>query len=461
MSNTSLRLLPGVDTLLEHPVIKPLVERFGHPLSVWAARAGIELARSRAVESGFEVDLDAIAAETAATIRRISEPSMRPIINGTGVVIHTNIGRAPLGRALTLELARTCAGYCNLEFDLDSGGRGSRIELIRELLRFVTGAEDAVVVNNNAAAVLLILKTFAEGREVIISRGELIEIGGSFRIPEIMAAGGARMVEVGTTNRTHLRDYEEAITENTAVIFKAHKSNFYIGGFTEDVDLEELAALAREHNLLLVYDIGSGLLRKPESLDLEREPDVKSSLSAGADLVCFSGDKLLGGPQAGIVVGKGCHVERLARHPMMRALRVGKLTLAALSFVVRAFLRDEDLLARVPLFAMLDRKPQEIERLATKLLAALQSAGVAAEIIDSKAQVGGGTLPHLVIDSRAVRLLSSDRRDRHFAEKVHHRLLQRDKPVLGILREGSLLFDVLSLFDDDIPVVAEAVKETL
>jgi len=461
MTNATLRLLPGVDTLLEHPHIKPLIERYGRELAVYAARAVVAATRARALESGAEVDPAAVAAQTAEIIRRIGEPSMKPVINATGVVIHTNIGRAPLGPALMAELTRAAGGYCNLEFDLDAGKRGHRVDLVRELLRFVTGAEDAAVVNNNAAAVMLILKTFAEGREVIVSRGELIEIGGSFRIPEIMAAGGAQMVEVGTTNRTRIADYEAAITERTAILFKAHKSNYYMGGFTEEVELEQLAALARERNLLLVYDIGSGLLRRPQTLDLSHEPDVRGSLAAGADLVCFSGDKLLGGPQAGVIVGRGCYVEKIARAPMMRALRVGKLTLAALSFVIRAYLKDEDLVANIPLFQMLNRSADELERLAQALRGALVERGVSCEITDSPAQCGGGTLPQLTIASRAVRLLPPTPRDRHFAERLHARLLQGARPVLGILREGDLLFDVLSLFEEDIPVLAEAVREAM
>ena len=244
----------------------------------------------------------------------------------------------------------TLSNYSNLEFDLKIGRRGQRNSHISELMKFVTQAEDAVVVNNNAAAVMLILKTFAEGKEVIISRGELIEIGGSFRIPEIMKASGCKMIEVGATNRTKLSDYENAITKDTALIFKAHKSNYYIDGFTEEVELSELSDLAREHELLFVYDLGSGLLRKPEGLPLEDEPDVRSSIKAGCDIVSFSGDKLLGGPQAGIIAGKSDLIQKIAKDPMMRALRVGKMTIAALSAVMRFYMKDEDLLTKVPIF---------------------------------------------------------------------------------------------------------------
>ena len=328
------------------------------------------------------------------------------------------------------------------------------------MIKFITKAEDAVVVNNNAAAVMLCLKTFAENNEVIISRGELIEIGGSFRIPEIMKASGAKMVEVGTTNRTRLSDYEEAITKNTKIIFKAHKSNYQISGFTEEVGLEKLSKLARKHNLLFIYDLGSGLLRRPEKLPLEREPDVLSSIKSGADIVSFSGDKLLGGPQAGIIVGRKELIRKIAKTPLMRTLRVGKFTISALSTVISYYLKEEKLLNNIPMFMLLNRNKNELEKLAEKLLQEFKKNNIKAEIVDSFAQVGGGTLPDLKIDSYAVKLINSSKDDK-FAEKLFKKLLQLEQPVLGILREGNLLFDVHSIFEEDIQIIYEAVDMIL
>ena len=338
---------------------------------------------------------------------------------------------------------------------MKTGRRGQRNTHISELMKFVTQAEDAVVVNNNAAAVMLILKTFAEGKEVIISRGELIEIGGSFRIPEIMAASGCKMIEVGATNRTKLSDYEKAITKNTSMIFKAHKSNYYIDGFTEEVELTELSNLAKKHGLLFVYDLGSGLLRKPDGLPLENEPDVRSSLQAGCDLVSFSGDKLLGGPQAGIIAGKHEFIQRITKAPMMRALRVGKMTIAALSAVMRFYINDKDLLAKVPIFEMLNRKQNDLKELAKKLASEFNKYSIKTEIIKSKAQCGGGTLPQLKIDSLAVKIVHDN--NRKYAEKIHQKLLELEKPMLGILREGDLLFDVFTISEKDICYIAHAV----
>jgi len=343
-----LKKIPGVDKLLNES--KALIAESGVDLVKFAIRESIKSERENILAGNKYSGISKITSEINSIVKSIAETSLKPMINATGVVLHTNLARAPLGDYVQQEMQKILSGYSNLEFNLSTGKRGQRNCHISELIKFVTGAEDAVVVNNNAAAVMLCLKTFSEGGEAIISRGELIEIGGSFRIPDIMEASGAKMVEVGTTNRTRLSDYENAITNETKVILKAHKSNYYIGGFTEEVDNEELVKLAKKHNLIFIYDMGSGLLRKPEGLPLQKEPDVKSSLKAGIDLVTFSGDKLLGGPQAGIIAGKKKYVSKIARDPMMRALRVGKMTYAALSAVIKCYLKDEDLLTKVPIF---------------------------------------------------------------------------------------------------------------
>ncbi len=390
--------------------------------------------------------------------------SLRAVLNATGVILHTNLGRAPLGASVIAEIAEVVAGYSNLEYDLDAGRRGHRGVHIRELLRVLTGAEDALVVNNNAAAVMLVLNTLAPGREVIVSRGELVEIGGSFRIPEIMAASGARMVEVGTTNRTRLEDYEEAIGPDTAMLFKVHKANYAIEGSTAEVTAAELVKLAQARGLPLCYDLGSGLLRRPAVRPLANEPEVAASLAAGADLVTFSCDKLLGGPQAGVVAGRGELVGRIGSVPMMRALRVGKLTIAALSVACRQYLSEESLLGNNPTFAMLSRDDTELRYLAGVLAGELQRLGVKAREVESFGQCGGGALPDVKIPSRAVEVLPGEGMDdakATFAERIHGRLQAGETPVLGLLREGRLLLDVLTLNEDQLQQVAHLVSDAI
>ena len=464
MENPSLlRQLPGVDKLLGTDEFKTLAHRHGRPLVVHAIRRSLEMARA-ALAAGAQSIPD-INSKALRIIDAIVNPSLKPVINATGILLHTNLGRAPLGAAILADLTPIILGYSNVEFDLDAAARGHRIDHIRELMIQLTGAEDVVAVNNNAAGIILALSTFAKGKEVIISRGELIEIGGAFRIPEIMESSDAIMVEVGTTNRTRAADYESAITPNTALIFKAHKSNYTISGFTEEVSVRELATLAHAHNLPFVYDIGSGLLRKPPGLpQFQNEPDVRQSISDGADLVTFSTDKLMGGPQAGIVAGTAKLVSVLAKAPLMRALRVGKLTLAALSSSCRQYLSDEDLTKKNPLFSMLQRSPTVLKEMADRFCAQLSAHGIESSVVASQGQCGGGTLPDCTLPSMAVSLIppSNTVKDREvFAETIFHRLLRRDCPILGILREGHLFFDMLTLTYEDIATVTEAIVKSI
>ncbi len=451
-----MQKIPGVDKLLNNNEIKELIGLYGPELVTFSIRKTLDKIRKAILAGEKVVDLEEILSQIKFILRSIGDKSLIEVINGTGIVLHTNLGRAILGDHVLEELKPIVSNYSNLEFNLKTGRRGQRNSHISELMKFVTQAEDAVVVNNNAAAVMLILKTFAEGKEVIISRGELIEIGGSFRIPEIMKASGCKMIEVGATNRTKLSDYEKAISQDTALIFKAHKSNYFIDGFTEEAELSDLSELAKKHELIFVYDLGSGLLRKPQGLPLENEPDVRSSLQAGCDIVSFSGDKLLGGPQAGIIAGRSDLIQKIAKDPMMRALRVGKMTIAALSAVMRYYLNDRDLLTKVPIFEMLNRKKDDLQKLADKLQFELDKYGIKSEIKESKAQCGGGTLPQLRIDSLAVKIVHTG--NRNYAKKLHQKLLELEKPILGILREGDLLFDVLSIKDKEIQYIAESIN---
>jgi L-seryl-tRNA(Ser) seleniumtransferase len=459
-----LRQLPGVDIIIKKKEIAQLISKYGHELITQIIRQVIDDTRNDILIDKNIPSNEQISANVSNLFRNLMTPSLKKVINATGIIIHTNLGRAPLGAKVLDDLKDITLGYSNLEFDLNIASRGERNRHIIPLLKFITQAEDAIVVNNNAAGIILALNVLAKDKEVIISRGELIEIGGSFRIPEIMVASGAKMVEVGTTNKTHLSDYANAINENTALILKVHKSNYAIKGFAEEVSLSELVQFAHSKKLPVIYDIGSGLLKKPENIPLRDEPDVKTSIIQGADLVTFSGDKLLGGPQSGIIAGKKQYVSRLAKTPLMRALRVGKLTLATLSGVLRCYLDDQNLVESLPLFSMLEKSEKELKERAELLQNQLMKAGVKAKVKNSTGQCGGGTLPVLELKSYAVTLtsdLKSQKERSRFAENIFRKLMALDYPVIGILRQGEILFDVLTLFEKDIPYMVSAISKTI
>ncbi|MFP4417046.1 MAG: L-seryl-tRNA(Sec) selenium transferase [Chitinispirillaceae bacterium] len=463
-NSEQLRKLPGVDKLLQLTDFSAAIDRFGRQMVTGAMRQVLGDFRSQILGGGDAPSHDVLVDRCLHTIEAIGDAHLRPVINATGIALHTNLGRSPLGESLLNELCQTVTGYTNLEFDLSTGKRGHRNDHMQALLNFLTGAQSTAVVNNNAAAVMLVLSTLAKDREVIVSRGELIEIGGAFRIPDIVAASGARMVEVGTTNRTRLADYQNAITDQTALLFKAHKSNYAIIGFTEEVTVGELSGLGKEHSLPTVYDIGSGLLRKPANLPLENEPDVKTALEQGADLVTFSGDKLLGGPQAGIIAGRAELVTACKNAPLMRALRVGKLTIAALISACRHYLTDDSLTRHNPLFGMLEQSIETIDKRAHELQRMLQEKGVRSKITDSGARVGGGTLPNLCLPSRAVALVAprgSTRQQQRFAEDTFEQLLVRSPAVVSVLREGKLILDCFTLSDSQLETVTDAVSAAL
>jgi L-seryl-tRNA(Ser) seleniumtransferase len=425
-----LRDLPSVDELARD-------ERLAEeppPLVVAAAREVLARAREEIAAGHEPGDL---AERTLAELAAARAPALRRALNATGVIVHTNLGRAPLPEAALERALEVGRGYSNLEYDLTAGARGSRQDHVAAILRRLTGAEAALVVNNNAAAVMLALAALAEGREVLVSRGELIEIGDGFRIPDVLARSGARLREVGTTNRTRAADYERAIGPETAVLLRVHQSNFRVVGFTEQPTVEQLAAVARRHELPLVDDLGSGVL-----VHLEGEPSAKESLAAGADLVCFSGDKLLGGPQAGIVVGRADLVERLRRHPLQRALRADKLTLAALEGTLGLYLDPERAVREVPVLRMLNEPAETIRARAERLAAA-----VGGEVEETVARVGGGALPLAELPSVACAV----------EESLAEPLRTGEPPVVGVLRDGRLLLDCRTLTDAEAEEVAAAV----
>jgi L-seryl-tRNA(Ser) seleniumtransferase len=427
-----LRDLPSVDRLLADEVIASAPRM----LATAAAREVLEQARD-AIRAGE--DPGDVVAAARAEVARLAAPSLRRVLNATGVIVHTNLGRAPLAEAALARVVEVGAGYSDLELDLESGSRGSRQDHVAGLLRRLTGAEAAVVVNNNAAAVLLALAALAEGREVIVSRGELVEIGDGFRIPDVLARSGARMVEVGTTNRTRAADYERAIGPETAALLRVHQSNFRIVGFTEQPSLRDLAQIAKRAGLPLVDDLGSGSL-----IDVGDEPTASSSLAAGADLVCFSGDKLLGGPQAGVVVGRAELVERLRRHPLQRALRADKLTLAALEGTLGLLVDPERARREIPVLRMLD-EPLDAVRARAERLAGL----IGGEVEETVARVGGGALPLAELPSAACSI----------EERVVQHLRLGEPPVIGIVRDGRLLLDARTLTDAEVEEAARAVLQ--
>ena len=425
------RALPSVSALLESESVRPLLATAPRELVVNAVRDAVAAARDAP-------DVPRDAGEWGAAIRDAlatrQRRSLRPVINATGVILHTNLGRAPLAPAALAAIRDVAAGYSNLEYDLDAGGRGSRYVHCVGLLRELTGAEDAVVVNNGAAALVLALNSLAEGEPAIVSRGELIEIGGSFRIPEIMAKSGARLVEVGTTNRTHLVDYERALAGG-GIIVKVHRSNFALQGFIADVSLPELVRLAAPRDVPVLYDLGSGLLLGLERFGLTGEPVASDVVRDGASLVTMSGDKLLGGPQAGIILGKHAAIERIRTNPLTRALRVDKLTLAALEATLALYRDPERAFREIPTLAMIAADVADVRARARAIAQRLASRGVRCEVMDTESSVGGGSFPTARIASAAVALSGN-------AEQLDARLRAGEPPVVGRIVDGRVLLDV-------------------
>lgn len=442
-----LRSLPSIDELLARPSLVPVLSLHSRPLAVAALRSVVSSVRSRLL-AGEDACFE--ESEVSQALDKASRSKLKPVLNATGVVLHTNLGRAPLPAAAIARMAEIARGYCNLELDLDEGLRGSRYDSVVELLRFVTGAEDAMVVNNCAAAVLLTLSALAGGREAIVSRGEQVEIGGGFRIPDVMRQSGATMVEVGTTNRTHLADYAAAVTERTGLLVKVHRSNFAMVGFSEEVSVRELSTLAAQRGVFLFEDLGSGALRSLDADGLSNEPTVPSVVTAGADVVAFSGDKLMGGPQAGLIVGKRAALDRLKVHPLNRALRVDKLTLAALEATLELY-RDGREAQDVPVHAALLVSSETLRGRALKLASLMN--GRKHRVVETQSRVGGGTMPLACPKSWAVALSGLP------ANQLHDRLRAGAPPVVGRIVDDEVWLDVRCLSDFELEAVARAVAE--
>ena len=459
-----LKALPQVERALQIPEIAGLLAEYDRHLiadlvreAIADLREQIRQGESPPLGPDGKVAPELVAAKVIALLDQLRQPSLKRVVNATGVILHTNLGRAPLSQAGVSALAEA-AGYLNLEFDLETGERGLRHSHLARLIRAVTGAESGIVVNNNAAAVLLCLNTFASDKEVIVSRGELVEIGGAFRIPDIIRRGFARLVEVGTTNRTRLADYRKAITQDTALLLKVHASNYKIVGFTESVSLADLAALGHERKISVMEDLGSGLLYNLNEAGLA-EPVVRQSIEAGVDLVCFSGDKLLGGPQAGIIAGRKDLIQRIHQNPLMRALRPGKLTLLALQAALGAYLQPQRLREEIPVLHMILRPADKLKKAASslrrKILKLWPEAG--AEVQKDHAFAGGGSLPEEAIPTWVVALKPKG----ISAGKLAAAFRSAPVPVVGRIRQGVFCLDLRTLLPGDDRLILKAIQERI
>jgi len=457
-----LQRLPKVDKLLENPRISALLQLHPRLLVLDEVRAYLDELRAAIVDARL-TDVPEQEALVDGLVERIDvalAPGLRRGVNGVGIVLHTALGRAPFAESAQRALQEAAKHYCTLQIDLETGKRGDRYRNVERLLRRITGAEAAIVVNNNAAATLLILNTLALGREVIVSRGELVEIGGSFRLPDVMKRSGATLVEVGTTNRTHLKDYKNAITPETGLILKVHQSNYRIVGFTSQVPIAELAQLGHQHNIPAVDDLGSGALVDLSRWGLPKEPMVQESIAAGADVVCFSGDKLLGGPQCGIILGKREIVERIKANQLTRALRCDKMTFAVLEATLRLFLDEKKLLADHPVLRLLTMPEEEIrdrcDRLRQKL-SQLFGADGSVSVVGDASEVGSGSLAAVMLPTWVVAITIKEKGP----EQVARALRLAHTPVFGRIKEQQFLLDCRTIRDDEIDLIVAGFKETL
>ncbi len=444
-----LRELPSVDRLLNHPRCRALLAGASRDYVTRQCRALLDELRAaiRAGKAIETIDEESLLAKLAGRIALERGSKLTRVVNATGTILHTNLGRALLPQAAIDAAVRAGQSPVNLEYDLEKGARGKREEMVESLLRDLTGAEAASVVNNNAAAVLLGLNTLAEGREVIVSRGELIEIGGSFRIPEIMAKSGAILKEVGSTNRTHPQDYEKAIGKNTALLLKVHTSNYKIVGFSAEVSLEDMVAIGKKHNVPVMEDLGSGAIIDLSRHGLPKEPLVAERVALGADVVTFSGDKILGGPQAGLVVGRKNYLQQMNKNPLQRALRCGKLTLAALEATLRLYQQSADVAAEIPTLRAFTRSIADLEAAGARVLPALQKAlggGFHAALEDSTSQIGSGAMPTEEIPTKVIAIESAN----IGAERIAEHFRRAEPPIIGRIKDGRFLLDLRAVFDE-------------
>lgn len=464
MTNKNLySLIPKVDELLADEKIEKLLSSLPRRLVVDTIREELDKVREKIRKNISKEELEKYLSSLVEKIinqaNKKNSYKLKRVVNATGVVIHTNLGRSPLNQEVIDNIREVATNYSNLEFDLKTGGRGSRYSHLEDIIKEITGGEAALVVNNNAAAVMLALSTLAKDREVIVSRGELIEIGGSFRIPDVMEESGASLVAVGTTNKTHLEDYERAITEETAALLKVHTSNYRILGFTSSVDAKDLSSLKDKYQLPLIEDLGSGILIDLSKYGIDYEPTVQDSLKKGVDVVTFSGDKLLGGPQAGIIVGKKKYIEEMKRNPLTRALRVDKFTLTALETILKLYLEEEKAVEKIPTLRMLTLGLEEIDKRAKKLFKEIKDLNLDKDleiaIEDSYSEVGGGSMPLVKLDSRSLVLSCKS----ISSQELEKRLRSLQLPIITRLYRDKIYMDLRTIKEEEIPLISQGIKE--
>lgn len=452
IDNKKLRSLPKVDELLKREDVEELIETHPRDLVVDAGRDVIHALRQRILEGQTDVDCseESIVEEIRTILKAGERRNLRRVINGTGVILHTNLGRARINETISKAIGQVAMQYCNLEYDLEKGERGSRHDHVSGLASKLLGTEDAIIVNNNAAAVTLCLSAIARGKEVIVSRGELVEIGGAFRVPEIMEQSGCKLVEIGTTNKTKLSDYENAITDQTAAILKVHTSNYRVIGFTEAVDEADLVQLGKRYDIPVLYDLGSGLMMDLNSYGVD-EPTVQSAIKNDVDVLLFSGDKLLGGPQAGIAVGKKSYIKKMKKHPLARMVRSDKLTLAGLEEVFRLYFDPERARTEIPVLDMITMSQEEVKEKALRLqeLITFHSIGFSTKIVPVKSQIGGGSAPMLDLDSYALCIEPSEMKVAELEERLRH----CEIPVIGRIMKEKYYLDLRTIDESEFEII--------
>lgn len=461
--NMLYRSIPKVDVLLENSDIVTLIENHHRDVVVDVIREEIDKLRNFIKENDdvnlIEEKINNLIENIKISTEKVYSYNIKKVINGTGTILHTNLGRAIISKKHADYLSEVVTSYSNLEYNLEEGKRGERYSHFEKLICKITGAEAAMAVNNNAAAVMLVLSSMAAEREVIVSRGELVEVGGKFRIPDVMKSSNAHLVEIGTTNKTHLEDYEDAISENTGAFLKVHTSNFKILGFTESVSIEELCKLGREKDIPVIEDIGSGVLIDLSKYGLEYEPTVQDSIKAGVDVVSFSGDKLLGGPQAGIIVGKKKYIDKMKKNPLTRAFRIDKFTATILEMIFHEYLNEEDAIKNIPVLSLITKDLKEIEKNANALFNKIEKLKDVADINveDTLSQIGGGSLPAERIKSKSVTIMPKN----ISTQSLEAKLRAGKNPVVGRISEEKLILDMRTVLEDEIDILAQKLIDIL
>lgn len=456
--------LPSVDEVIGNKEIENLLKEYPRNLVVEFTRESIENKRKEIIElsdisNGFHIDIKNIIEYVVNKTKLEYSLSLKKVINGTGTVIHTNLGRSLLSEEIKDEVWKLSSKYSNLEYNLEQGERGSRYSHITDIIKRLTNAEDVLIVNNNAAAVLLVLNTLSKDGEAIVSRGELVEVGGSFRIPSIMKLSGAKLIEVGSTNKTHLLDYEECINENTKVLMKVHTSNYKIMGFTESVSIDKLSSLGDKYNIPVVEDLGSGVLIDLSKYGLSYEPTVLESIEKGIDVVTFSGDKLLGGPQSGIIVGKKKYIDKMKKNQLTRALRVDKLTISALEATLRMYLDEEKAIKNIPTLKMLTYKIEELEEKAIRLFNKISNLNldINIKIEDGFSQVGGGSMPIEVMKTKVISIVPNNLS----VSKLERQMRLSDNHIIGKIYNNKYILDIRTIFEDEFDIIANEIRHII